>query len=261
MSASGTFVPNTLKELLMQIIPLSEGAFTVDASKKFIPFDLEQDQLQQRNRGSLLVEIQPFVIKTVDEILLLDTGLGSRDAQGQMQLYSNLRQHQIHPGDVTRVIMSHLHKDHASGLINPFTGQFAFENALCHIQQQEWEEALQPGSSSYDSGLLEPLRDSRQLVLEAELEGEIAPGISYKVTAAHSRFHRVIWVREGDETAFFGADDAPQRSQMRTRLAAKYDYDGKKAMQLREQWMEEGRDWQFLFYHDIKTPVFRVKDL
>ena len=59
----------------MKIIPLSEGAFTVDKTKQFIPFDLEKDKLEERNVGSLLVEIQPFVIVTSKDILLLDTGL------------------------------------------------------------------------------------------------------------------------------------------------------------------------------------------
>ncbi len=31
----------------MKIIPLSEGAFTVDKTKQFIPFDLNKDSLQQ----------------------------------------------------------------------------------------------------------------------------------------------------------------------------------------------------------------------
>ena len=44
---------------------------------------------------------------------------------------------------------------------------------------------------------------------------------------------------------------------MKIKYIAKYDYDGKKAMHLREQYAEEGRlhQWQFLFYHDVKTPV------
>ena len=37
------------------IIPLSEGAFTVDQTKKFDPFNKENDDLQARNKGSLLV--------------------------------------------------------------------------------------------------------------------------------------------------------------------------------------------------------------
>jgi hypothetical protein len=48
----------------MKIIPLSEGTFTVDKSKLFVPFNEQEHQLQNRPSGSLLVEIQPFVITT-----------------------------------------------------------------------------------------------------------------------------------------------------------------------------------------------------
>ena len=60
----------------MKIIPLSEGTFTIDKTKLFVPFDDEIHDLQQRPVGSLLVEIQPFIIITSKDILLLDTGLG-----------------------------------------------------------------------------------------------------------------------------------------------------------------------------------------
>ncbi len=241
----------------MKIIPLSEGAFTVDASKKFIPFNLENDALSERNRGSLLVEIQPFLVVTDEDIILLDTGLGLADEEGQLQIYKNLRRNGINAGEVTKVIMSHLHKDHAGGMINPYTRQLTFENAVYHIQKQEIEEAMK-NSSSYDKEVVDQLIDSDNIVLEEADRGVIAPGITYEITGAHSKFHRVIWIQKEDEIIFFGADDAPQRSQMTTRYAAKYDFDGKKAMQLREKWLEEGKSWQFLFYHDIKTPVFRT---
>lgn len=47
---------------------------------------------------------------------------------------------------------------------------------------------------------------------------------------------------------------------MRIKYVAKYDYDGKKAMHLREQYAEQGKaeDWTFLFYHDVKTPVTKL---
>jgi len=60
----------------MQIFPLSEGAFTIDKTKRFVPFDLEKDDLQQRTTGSLLVEIQPFAVITSEDVLVIDTGLG-----------------------------------------------------------------------------------------------------------------------------------------------------------------------------------------
>ena len=45
---------------------------------------------------------------------------------------------------------------------------------------------------------------------------------------------------------------------MKHRFAAKYDYNGKKAMELRQQWWEKGEKekWTFLFYHDVKNAVW-----
>ena len=71
----------------MKIIPLSEGAFSIDKSKVFVPFDKEKDNLQERAIGSLLVEIQPFVVLTKRDIILLDTGLGFSNPDGILQMY------------------------------------------------------------------------------------------------------------------------------------------------------------------------------
>ena len=74
----------------MKIIPLSEGAFTIDATKKFIPFDLAKDDLQKRPTGSLLVEIQPFAVITTNDIIVIDTGLGFSTPDGTLQIHQNL---------------------------------------------------------------------------------------------------------------------------------------------------------------------------
>ncbi|MFM7710967.1 MAG: MBL fold metallo-hydrolase, partial [Ferruginibacter sp.] len=100
----------------MRIIPLSEGQFTIDQTKRFIPFDPQSDELQQRPTGSLLVEIQPFLLITSKDVVLLDTGLGFGGKDGQLQIHRHLRQHGIEPEMVTKVILSHLHKDHAGGI-------------------------------------------------------------------------------------------------------------------------------------------------
>jgi len=46
----------------MKIIPLSEGAFSIDKTKVFVQFNKDADSIQERATGSLLVEIQPFVL-------------------------------------------------------------------------------------------------------------------------------------------------------------------------------------------------------
>ena len=63
-------------------------------------------------------------------------------------------------------------------------------------------------------------------------------------------------IEEDGEKIFFGGDVAPQLQQMKSRFIAKYDFDGKKCMELRQKWWElsQKEHWTLLFYHDIKTP-------
>ncbi len=241
----------------MQIYPLSEGTFTIDASKLFVPFNQDEDELRERPRGSLLVEIQPFVVKTSTDVLLIDTGLGfSRN--GKMQLHQNLEDTGIDPKSITKVLMSHLHKDHAGGVsLNEDRRKLSLPNAIYYLQERELDFAFSKGSPSFIPEELEVLRHSSQIVLLTEDEGTIGNQISYKVTGAHSPLHQVFWIREGEEILFFGGDDAPQLHQMKSKYVAKYDHDGRKAMELRQQWWEQGKQegWKFLFYHDVKQPV------
>ncbi|HEX5654384.1 MAG TPA: MBL fold metallo-hydrolase [Chitinophagaceae bacterium] len=243
----------------MKIIPLSEGTFTVDKTKHFLPFETGADNLQHRSAGSLLVEIQPFVVITSKDIILLDTGLGF-EKEGKLQLHYNLAGAGINPSDITKIFLSHLHKDHAGGVGQDQAGsgdRLSFPGATYYVQEEELAFAFKKGSPSFITEELDCLRNNSRVVL-LDGNGVIEDTIHYEVTGAHSPFHQVCWIREQEEIIFFGADDAPQLQQMKHRFAAKYDHDGKKAMELRQQWWEQGEKekWTFLFYHDVKNPVW-----
>ena len=240
----------------MTIIPLSEGTFTIDKTKLFVPFNEETDKLNARPSGSLLVEVQPFVVKTSTDVLLLDMGLGFSN-NGVMQIHENLRNNGVEPGSITKVLLSHLHKDHAGGVSDDYDRKkLSFPNAIYYLQKRELDFAFSKGLPSFIPEELELLKTSSQVVLLDEDEGTIGEAISYQLTGAHSPFHQVFWLKESDEVIFFGADDAPQLGQMKHKYAAKYDHDGKKAMELRKEWWEKGNaeNWTFLFYHDVKNP-------
>ena len=247
----------------MTIIPLSEGTFTIDKTKLFVPFDEQTHDLQKRPAGSLLVEIQPFIVKTSRDILLLDTGLGFSDNDGVMQIHKNLTIAGINPSDITKVLMSHLHKDHAGGISKEdsvLKHRFlSFPNATYVVNKQELEIAVSKLSKSYQLDDITALAESDRM-MQVESSGVIDDYIFYEWTGGHSPWHQAFWIKENGETIFFGGDVAPQLMQMKTRFITKYDFDGKLAADLRSKWWKQGaaENWTFLFYHDIKTPVHQM---
>ncbi|PUZ27724.1 Glyoxylase, beta-lactamase superfamily II [Chitinophaga costaii] len=247
----------------MRIIPLSEGAFTVDKTKQFVPFDLSKDNLQERGGGALLVEIQPFLIITDQDYILLDTGLGFRNANGVLQLHQHLIDHGINPMDISKVLMSHLHKDHAGGVSykDPLTGErlLTFPQATYYVNTRELQYALENDGKSYLAEEVAILQQ-RDNVIFIDGEGAIDGYIHYQFTGGHCPYHQVFLIKQDGETIFYGGDVAPQLSQMKSRFVAKYDYDGKRCMELRQQYLAQGKQegWTFLFYHDVRTPFAKM---
>lgn len=248
---------------MAKIFPLSEGVFTVGHDKQFVPFNMQEDVLNDRSTGSLLVEILPFLVVTDKDVIILDTGLGFKNSNGELQIHDNLRNLGYEPEDVTKVLLSHLHKDHAGGLVYQNANgviNTTFPCATYYIYRPEADFALQKGLPSYYPHDIEPLLSTTQVHWLDGEKGTIDGYIHFTHSGGHSPQHIVYLIEEGEDKIFYGGDEAPQLKQLKIKYVAKYDFDGKKAMHLREKYAEQGRaeGWQFLFYHDVKTPVSRL---
>ncbi len=247
----------------MRIYPLSEGSFSIDETKVFKPFNSSSPDYPNRPKGSILVEVQPFVLITDNDIILLDTGLGYLNNLGVLQIHENLMALGIDPSKVTKVFLSHLHKDHAGGIsyLHPIHQEqfISFPYAKYYVQKREFEEVMQNSSNATLKAQVGILEEFSGTVWLTEDKGVIDDLIYYEITGAHSQFHQVVWVKENDEIIFFGADVAPQLQQMKSRFVAKYDLEGKKALEYRQLWWEEGNKegWTFAFYHDISQPTYK----
>ena len=245
---------------MAKIYPLSEGVFTVGHDKQFVPFHLEKDELNDRPSGSLLLEVQPFLVITDKDVIVFDTGLGFNNNDGVLQIHDNLRKQGYEPAEVTKVLLSHLHKDHAgclvftdsNGLVNS-----TFPNADYYIYRPEADFALKTGLPSYHIEDIEPLLATSQVKWLDGEDGVIDGYIHFTHSGGHSPQHVVYLLDDGVDKIFFGGDEAPQLKQLKIKYVAKYDFDGKKAMHLREKYAEQGKreGWKFLFYHDVKRAV------
>jgi glyoxylase-like metal-dependent hydrolase (beta-lactamase superfamily II) len=245
----------------MEVFVLGEGSYSVDSTKKFIPFDPLVDDFRER-KGSLFIHVNPFLIKMGSDLILLDAGLGYKDTRDELLLHQHIRNAGFEPDEVTLVLMSHLHYDHSGGLVVEEHGRFepAFPNAEHVIQKGEWEFAISGKSSSYHQDIFEVLERSAKITL-VEGSGEFAPGMRYELSGGHCPYHQVWWLQEDKDKYFFGGDELPEPEQLIRRFIAKYDYDGRKAMQLREEYgkIAAAENWKCLFYHAKANAIGMVK--
>jgi len=244
----------------LKAIALYEGSYSVDASKKFIPFDPLIDKVSERP-ASLFIFIQPFLIKTDQDLLLIDTGLGYNDDAGNLILHQNIKKAGYQPSDVTKVLMSHLHYDHSGGMVWIKNGKMevSFPNAEYFIQRSEWESAYSNPSKSYKTEIFDVLQRSGQINF-LEGDGNITHEISCEITGGHSEFHQIFHIKTPSEHYFFGGDIAPEPEQFQRKFIAKYDLDGKKAMELRAEYAEKAakHNWICLFYHAKSKAIAQV---
>lgn len=235
----------------MQVFTLYEGSYSVAADKKFIPFNPETDDPKSRP-ASLFVHIQPFLVKMEKSLVLFDAGLGYSNDKGQLILHENIRKAGFDPDDVDLVLMSHLHFDHSGGMVHDIDGvlELSFPHANYVIQRGEWEGAFTNKSSSYKTEIFEFLQRNAQLTF-IEGSGRLTDEISYELTGAHTPFHQVYLLDDGTDKVFFGGDVLPEPEELLRKFIAKYDFDGRKAMELREEFGKRAaaEHWNCLFYH------------
>ncbi|HTM98297.1 MAG TPA: MBL fold metallo-hydrolase [Pedobacter sp.] len=243
----------------MQVFTLNEGSYSVDSTKKFIPFNPLKDNPKDRP-ASLFIHVQPFLIKLANQLILLDAGLGYSDEEGELHLHKNIKKAGFDPEDVDLVLMSHLHFDHSGGMVHHVGEkmELSFPNATYVMQRGEWESAFTSPSSSYHTEIFEFLQRNAQMKL-VEGNGKLTDQISFELTGAHCPYHQVFLIDDGEDKVFFGGDVLPEPEELIRKFIAKYDFDGRKAMELRDEYGKKAvaGNWKCLFYHSkSKTQAY-----
>jgi glyoxylase-like metal-dependent hydrolase (beta-lactamase superfamily II) len=197
------------------------GTFLTDAGAVFGPVPRllwERHVTAELTDDHRLIQaLNCLVVEMPAGRVLIETGIGERADEKTVRSrgYSGnpilpaLRAAGFDPATVDVVAMSHLHFDHAGGLLDAAGGR-AFPRARIVAQRAEWEIALGDNPrlvASYDQP---ELRLAREWGAEgwADGEREILPGVTVIPTGGHSGGHQAIVVRGGGPAgrtlAFFG---------------------------------------------------------
>lgn len=102
--------------------------------------------------------INAFLIDTGTRRILVDTGAGSFFGPGNAgQMLANLKAAGYRPDQIDDVLLTHLHSDHAGGLVHD--GRIVFPHALIHLGKPDLDFFLAPanqqGADGYDKSYFE----------------------------------------------------------------------------------------------------------
>ena len=156
-----------------------------------------------------------FLVEDHDRQILIDAGSGHSLGSDTGYVASNLAAAGIDPGDIDHVLLTHLHPDHAGGLISAH-GEALFPIATIHAAQAETDHWLDPDRAAAVTGVqqlvhdtaaraLAPYRDTGRLVTFRDC-GEVLPGVRRVNLAGHTPGHTGYLLGEGEATVLFWGD-------------------------------------------------------
>ncbi len=255
---------------------IQAGTFRSDAGTLFGPVPwvlwggLVTEEVDDKRR--LLQALNCLLIETGSGRVLVETGIGERvdDKTRAMRAYEGpwiataLDSAGFMPETVNVVAMSHLHFDHAGGLLRA-DGSRTFPYAKIVAQKSEWEVALGDNPRLVASYVQPELRLVETWGKQgwADGEREILPGVTVVPTGGHSAGHQAVIVRGGGDggrtLAFFG-DLLMRPWAANPRWVTSYDDFPLDSVTRKAELFAQAADeeWIVVLSHEARHPIGRL---
>jgi glyoxylase-like metal-dependent hydrolase (beta-lactamase superfamily II) len=217
-----------------------------------------------------------------DRRILIDCGIGDKQSEkffsnyylnGDDTLDKSLAAIGYTPDDITDVILTHLHFDHAGGAVRWNTDktgyELTFKNATYLTSRQQWEWATSPNNREKASFLKEnilPIKEMGRLELIGD-DTELFTNVSVRLFNGHTDGQVIPFIRYKDKTVVYMADLLPSAAHIPLPWVMSYDTRPLITLLEKEPFMiEAARNGYVLFlehdlYHECCTVVATDKGI
>ncbi len=276
----------------LEIIPDTE--FRLDGGAMFgvVPRVLWERVSPPDEANRIRMNMNCVFIETPTDRVLIETGIGEKWTEKETAMYGIYREKPFAetllertgytPDNITIVVNTHLHFDHAGGntladrgsriaasasngvvaadrdpqssILNP-----QFKNARYFVSASEFEHAQDPHERDRASYLPEnwsPIVESGQLVLKPD-DYEVVEGLRMETIRGHSETMQTWRLDRGGKTVYGFADLIPTRNHLALPWIMGYDLYPTETLEFKKRVLPEAiaNNWLCLFYHDIDEPL------
>ena len=268
------------------MIPLPTGLFGLDGGAMFgtVPKALWEKTNPADEHNRIEMEARALLLKSKDRTVLIDTGNGSDfiakygdklgakfaelygvDTSGP-SLKKSLSAYGLTFSDITDVILTHLHFDHAGGATSEIDGkiQATFPNAKYYVQTENLKTAQHPNireKASYLAPNFEPLLAANKLTLVDGAKKDLLPNISVWVSNGHTTGQQVVIVEDDTQKLIYCGDVIATSTHVRSAWVMGYDLHPLQVIEEKAQLLKSSLDKQtyFFFEHDPYCDVATVE--
>ena len=262
-----------------EIEQLSEGIFEVYDDGIFHKVDAKDitagSVINSEYKESITIGIDPILIKTGKQVILLDAGLGwgldyGSNYTNTSNLKTNLDIFGLKPEDVTHVVLSHLHFDHAAGCTfvdSESKTRATLPNAHYFVQKLEWLFAIESSASKasashvdYQMDEMYKLHAEERLVLISDASFELLPGITLIHTGGHTPGHQIVKLQSDNVYGYYLGDLVPSELHLNHYFMGGLDTDALQAKKAKTLILRQAakESAALFFYHSIHTKAGKL---
>jgi glyoxylase-like metal-dependent hydrolase (beta-lactamase superfamily II) len=259
-----------------KITPIETGDFKLDGGAMFgvVPKPLWNKVAPADDLNRIAMIARCLLIETKGRKILVDAGIGHKDDQKFREIFAvdferNTLEHSltalnIQREDITDLIYTHLHFDHAGGSTR-LEGKEAvptFPNARHFVQRKQYEHALtrsERDRASFMDANYEPVRQAGLLEF---LDGdtEFLPGLDLLMTNGHTPGLQMVKISGGDHVLWYPTDLMPMSAHIPLPYIMGYDLLPVTTLADKKRLLPQAADekWVTVFEHDPHVKACHV---
>ena len=281
MTAPGPLV-QTFTVGRLKVHAIQAGGQKLDGGAMFgvVPKPLWERRIPADERNRIPLGMRCLLVEHERGLVLIDNGAGNKEnrkfhdiyavenagTEGRTLLEDGLTALGVKPGDISLMIDTHLHFDHAGGNTYADGGGAVhptFPNARYVVQRGEYEWATHTNertAASYFPHNFEPIV-AAGLFDFVSGETEVWPGLRVLPTPGHTPHHQSVLIESDDAKAFYPADLSPTAAHIPLPWIMGYDVEPLRSLETkRAMWRRAvDEDWLLVFEHDAFVTTGRVQ--